>query len=166
MRHQFIPVITGGKTINNDERELPSLPPRHGGLGLKNVCNTAPIEFENSRSLTITLQNDILGISTDEENEAVKMICQIKGERRQRNKEKLETIKTRMTEIQRITNESNSTTEALKGQSTNSARSYSTAGRSPNFHRHVRVGFDSAYLTRFHVRKEVLLPCSTTTFAI
>ena len=75
MRHQFIPVITGGKTINNDERELLSLPPRHGGLGLKNVCNTAPIEFENSRSLTITLQNDILGISTDEENEVVKTTC-------------------------------------------------------------------------------------------
>ena len=72
MRHQFIPAITGGKTINNDERELLSLPPRHGGLSLKNVCNTAPIEFENS------LQNDILGISTDGENEALKTTCQIK----------------------------------------------------------------------------------------
>ena len=34
--------------------------------------------------MTITLQNDILGISTDEQDEAVKTTCQIKGERRQR----------------------------------------------------------------------------------
>ena len=112
MRHQFIPAITGGKTINNDERDLLSLPPRHAGLGLKNVCNTAPIEFENSRSMTTALQNDILGIFTEEENEATKTTWQIKGERRQRNKEKLEMIRTRMTEIQKITNESNSTTGA------------------------------------------------------
>ena len=85
LRHQFIPAITGRKTINSDKRELLSLPPKHGGLSLKNVCNTAPIEFENSRSMTITLQNDILGISTDEKNEAIKKTCQIKGERRQRN---------------------------------------------------------------------------------
>ena len=112
MRHQFIPAITGGKTINNGERELLLLPPRKGGL--KNVCNTAPIEFENSRSMTITLQNYILGISTDEEKQVVKTTCQIKGERRQRNKEKMETIKTRMTVIQRITNKSNSTTGVSK----------------------------------------------------
>ena len=59
--------------------------------------------------MAITLQNDILGISTDEQNEAIKTTCRIKDERRQRNKEKLESIRTRMMEIQRIKNESNLT---------------------------------------------------------
>ena len=40
--------------------------------------------LKNSRSMTITLQNDILGIPTDEQDEAVKTTCQISGERRQR----------------------------------------------------------------------------------
>ena len=45
MRHQLIPAIAGGKIINDNERNLLSLPPpRHGGLGLENVCHTAQIK--------------------------------------------------------------------------------------------------------------------------
>ena len=36
IRHQLIPAITGGKTINDDERSLLSLPPRYGVLGIRN----------------------------------------------------------------------------------------------------------------------------------
>ena len=52
VRHQFIPAITGGKVVNDLERNLLSLPPRMGGLGLKNVCEIALIEHENSRQFT------------------------------------------------------------------------------------------------------------------
>ena len=63
IRHQFIPAITSGKVVNDIERSLLSLPPRLGGLGLKNVVEIAPEEHENSKSFTHYLQNEILGIN-------------------------------------------------------------------------------------------------------
>ena len=120
--------------------------------------------------MAITLQNDILGISTFEQKEAIKTTCQIKGERRQRNKEKLESIRRRMTEIQRITNESNLTTGTsnwltclpiTKNLATNLTRSNSTmlkgfvtTGQSPSFHRHVCV-FLSTLLFLFLILQKV-----------
>jgi len=70
VRHQLIPAITGGKIINDLERDLLSLPPRLGGLGLKNVCEFAPIEHENSRQFTKHLQNQILNLQPPNDNEA------------------------------------------------------------------------------------------------
>ena len=49
IRHRFIPAITGGHIVNDEERVLLSLPPRLGGLGIKNPIESAPIEFENSK---------------------------------------------------------------------------------------------------------------------
>ena len=107
MRHQFIPSITGGKTINDNERELLALPPRLGGLGLRNVCLTAPIEHDNSKALTRSLQNEILGMS-EEDVEVAKSPAMIKNERRQRSKDTLDEVRARMSDEQKRTNEANS----------------------------------------------------------
>ena len=104
LRHQFIPAITGGKTINDNERNLLSLPPQMGGLGLKNICEIAPIEHENFKQFTVKLQNQILGITEEEEG---KSISTIKNEKNQRNKEKLEQVRTSLNEDQKRKNDSN-----------------------------------------------------------
>jgi len=62
IRHQFIPAITGGKVVNDLERSSLSLPPNMRGLGLKNVCEIAPIEHENSKQFTKQLQHQILNL--------------------------------------------------------------------------------------------------------
>ena len=60
IRHHFIPVITGGHIVNDKERALLSLPPRLGGLGLKNFVETAPFEYDNSVHITLHLKNLLL----------------------------------------------------------------------------------------------------------
>ena len=82
-----------------------------------------------------------------------------------------------MTEIQRITNESNLTTgtsnwltclSITKNLATNLTRSnstmlkgFDTTGQSPSFHWHVCVGVDLMFLVRFRAIK-VPSPCATT----
>ena len=58
------PVITG-RVVSDTERELFALPPRLGGLGIKNPVQEADNEYEASRSLAGPLcekifQNDSL----------------------------------------------------------------------------------------------------------
>ena len=65
IRHSFIPAITGGHIVTDDERTLLSLPPRLGGLGIKILTEAAPIEFTNSMNLTIRLQNEIKRTQTE-----------------------------------------------------------------------------------------------------
>ena len=59
IRTQFIPAITGGHHVDDEERSLLSLPPRLGGLGIKNPIESAPAEFENSNDITKELQANI-----------------------------------------------------------------------------------------------------------
>ena len=75
-----------------------------GGLGLKNICEIAPIEHENFKQFTVKLQNQILGITEEEEG---KSISTIKNEKNQRNKEKLEQVRTSLNEDQKRKNDSN-----------------------------------------------------------
>ena len=49
IRTYFIPAITGGHNVDDEERKLLSLPPR---LGNKDFTEVAPIEFENSNHFT------------------------------------------------------------------------------------------------------------------
>jgi len=60
IRHHLIPAITGGHVVNDKERFLLALPPRLGGLGLKNFVDTAPYEYDNSRGFTVNLKNQLL----------------------------------------------------------------------------------------------------------
>ena len=69
IRHQFIPAITDGKIINDLERNLLSLLPHMAVLGLKNVCQIAPIKHENSKHFTKHLQNVILNLPPPDETE-------------------------------------------------------------------------------------------------
>ena len=59
IRTSFIPAITGGQNVNDEERRLLSLPPRLGGFGIEIFTEAAPIEFENSNNFTKRLKKDI-----------------------------------------------------------------------------------------------------------
>ena len=106
IRHQFIPAITGGKVVNDSERNLLSLPPNMGGLGLKNIRELAPIEHENSKCFTKNLQNEILNREPPQEAE-IKSTSTIKSEKTQRNREKQSRLKAEMNKEQRRLHEAN-----------------------------------------------------------
>ena len=65
--HKFIPALTGGHVVNELECQLLALPPRLGGLGLKIFSQNAVEEYQNSTSVTVELQEQILGTIIDEE---------------------------------------------------------------------------------------------------
>ena len=66
IRHKFIPALTGGHVINDLERQLLSLPPRLGGLGIKIFSQVTNKEYENSKSVTVELQEQITGTNIDQ----------------------------------------------------------------------------------------------------
>ena len=87
IRTQFIPAITGGHHVDDEERSLLSLPPRLGGLGIKNPIESAPVEFENSNKITKELQAKITKRPTEINMPTARQ--QIKNERRRQNKAKV-----------------------------------------------------------------------------
>ena len=88
IRHRLIPALVGGHIINDNERVMLSLPPRLGGLGLKILEDEAEINFRDSMSVTINLQNQILGVN----DENPKTRNQLRSERVQRDQEKLQRL--------------------------------------------------------------------------
>ena len=58
--HYLIPSITGGHICTDNERDLLSLPPRYGGLGLNIITQTAVFEHQNSKKMTQNLKKIIL----------------------------------------------------------------------------------------------------------
>lgn len=109
LRHQFIPEITGGHIVNDDERILLSLPPRLGGLGIKIVTQEAPIEYANSRDMTTDLRTRL---NDKNQTGGGKTITQIKNERRFRSNEKLKQVMERMSDESKRLNEANKQTGA------------------------------------------------------
>ena len=93
IRHHFIPAITGGHIVNDKERALLSLPPRLGGLGLKNFVETAPFEYDNSVHITLHLKNLLL----DKNEEGGKTKYQVQFERKQRQQTRLDSLRAEMT---------------------------------------------------------------------
>ena len=87
---EFIPAITNGIVCNEEERQLLSLPPKFGGLGIPLFANASKDEFENSTFLTKKLSSKIMQQSRQyEPDEDIK---RIKGEihmKRLKNYEKL-----------------------------------------------------------------------------
>ena len=59
IRQQFIPALLG-RTINDLERELFSLPARFAGLGIANPCTQCEKQFKSSEELTAPLLELIL----------------------------------------------------------------------------------------------------------
>eukprot|EP00731_Ephydatia_muelleri_P007729 Em0004g67a len=60
IRTKFIPCLTGRAPPNDLERNLLSLPPRLGGLGIPNPTTTSDTEYTASRSVCKSLYNLIL----------------------------------------------------------------------------------------------------------
>ena len=75
IRHKFIPALTDGHVINDLERQLLSLPPRLGGLGIKIFSQVTNKEYENSKRVTVELQEQITGTNIDQE----KKTCQARA---------------------------------------------------------------------------------------
>ena len=76
IRNIFIPAITGGHECTDVERELLSLPPRLGGLGIINPVKNVEKEFLNSCKLTESLTSHIVNQAIGEridENEIYKL---------------------------------------------------------------------------------------------
>ena len=104
IRNVLIPSITGGHIVNDEERELLALPSRLGGMGIKVLTETAAVEFKNSNDLTQKLQSDITKIEPADEERTRQ---QIKNERRQKNDEKLEQLRSNMSMDKKRQNDAN-----------------------------------------------------------
>ena len=109
VRHRFIPAITGGHTCNDDERALLSLPPRLGGLGIKEITKIAEFEYDNSIKMTQDLTSNILGKEAvgDSEKNTSQTKLQIRKDRQARYEHKLNEIRSHMNELQQRINEAN-----------------------------------------------------------
>ena len=60
LRFKFIPAITSGYICPDTERKLLELPIKFGGLGLRNYSETQNIEYQNSRTITKNLTENII----------------------------------------------------------------------------------------------------------
>ena len=95
IRHKFIPALTGGHIINDHERQLLSLPPWLGGLGIKKFSQVTNKVYENSKSVTVELQQQITGTNIDQEKETR---SRVKDDRQQNQKAKLDSVLTEMSQ--------------------------------------------------------------------
>eukprot|EP00111_Clytia_hemisphaerica_P005299 TCONS_00015316-protein len=141
VRHQLIPAITGGEIVNDLERDLLSLPPKLGGLGLKNVCEIAPIEHENSRQFTKHLQNQILNLQPPNDNET-KTKAAIKTEKTRRNQDKHDRIRAEMTDDQERIHEANCYTGASNWLTNLPIRDQGYDLNKEQFHDALRIRYD------------------------
>ena len=60
IRHKLIPAICEGRSCNDLERELLSLPVKLGGLGIGNITKTADVEYRASLNVTSKYVKNIL----------------------------------------------------------------------------------------------------------
>ena len=103
---EFIPAITGGLNCSGNVRKLMSLPPNMGGLSIPIFSNQAPIEYENSKTLTKNLSNNIINqVIQLEENNSNEDLNKLKSQKRKRNKDLLERIRGNMDETQKRLND-------------------------------------------------------------
>ena len=106
IRHYLIPSITGGHICTDNERDLLSLPPRYGGLGLNIITQTAVFEHQNSKKMTQNLKKIILNERKDE-TDNVNVRNEIRKDRKKRNDNKLEKVRSEMNEKQKRMNTAN-----------------------------------------------------------
>lgn len=103
IRHKFIPAITGGHIVNDNERRLLALPVRLGGLGMRIFAKDVPLEYSNSRRVTTTLINQIL-----DRNEGLsKTVAEIHSENRRIKLSELDFVYSEMNEEARRVNDAN-----------------------------------------------------------
>ena len=80
IRTKFIPCLTGRAPPNDLERNLLSLPPRLGGLGIPNPTITSDTEYTASRSVCKPLYNLILLYDSSYPTEAIEQQVKAKKE--------------------------------------------------------------------------------------
>ena len=109
IRHKLIPALTEGRCCSDDERALLSLPVRLGGLGIINPIKISDEEFENSKKMTLNLTSAIEHQQREypKDLDELSRVCklQLRSERRAKQLESLEDLKTRMDDAQKRVNE-------------------------------------------------------------
>ena len=94
---EFIPAITGGINCSNELRELLSLPPKLGGLGIPIFANLSEIEHQNSEKLTQSLVKNIMEQERiGNPNDTQKIKNQLKNERKNQHKKLLNDLRCHM----------------------------------------------------------------------
>ena len=107
----LIPNLTGGIQPNELERQLFSLPPSMGGLGIPIFAEQATIEFENSIKMTQSLSNNIINQERTyniDRNEQSKIKNRIKAARKAKNADTSKRLLEIMTKDQQRLHEINS----------------------------------------------------------
>ena len=100
---RLIPAITGGIIPNDLERDLFSLPPSFGGLGIPIFSEIAEREFNNSQVLTDFLQKNIIEQKRQndiDQGNLRKIKSKMKSEKVKLQQLTLETIRERVSEKQ------------------------------------------------------------------
>ena len=104
IKNKFIPAITGGRVISNDERLLLSLPVRLGGMAIPIFSSNASSDYEDSRKLSKQLTDNVKqqvdGYIIDE-NKLSETRNQITIDREKRHSVVLEDLKLRMSPLQK-----------------------------------------------------------------
>ena len=106
----LIPALTEGRHVSGDERNLLSLPPRLGGMGLISPVQICDQEHTFSKCATATLTNAIIDQQKDlpesfaETSKLARQDTRLK--RRQLQSELLDDLKSRMSSDQKRANES------------------------------------------------------------
>jgi hypothetical protein len=112
VRDHFIPALTEGAIISDEDRDLLALPLKYGGLGVINVTEIADSEFTYSCMLTEELTKSIISQGEsdqdpEKEKEAKSKVSKLK---REGNKTKLDELRQAMTIKQKRLNELNQQT--------------------------------------------------------
>lgn len=91
IRSRFLPILTNHQT-NDLQRELFSLPPNLGGLGIPNLTETASQQHEASVNITRPLVQNIQQRSATSQSDIQQAKADVRGKRRSHLKKKLEDL--------------------------------------------------------------------------
>ena len=105
IRSSLIPAFLNGYICNDTERELLSLPPKFGGLGISIPTKRCDVEFQNSRKVTKEMVEKVINqnalFDPEIEQRQKKVISNLKAEKNNANKNLLARIKDSITDPER-----------------------------------------------------------------
>ena len=95
IRNIFLPALLGSVTVTDEERNLLTLPPRLGGMGITSPVARAEVEFANSTKLTNSLTEKIVAQDAHgiiDQNLVTEARKKISSDRQQAQRTKLSTL--------------------------------------------------------------------------
>ena len=104
IRKKFIKSILNGYECNDTERQLLSLPPKFGGLGIPNVVTIADDEHNNSRkisALNVNLIKNQTQLYSVDQNTIHTLKSKVKAEEKTQHRQHLEKIKSSLGDTDR-----------------------------------------------------------------